>query len=148
RAKGSQNVFDLSQLSNLWTLLAPRMLKVNEVKTKEWIDGKTKTLEQNLQRLAEDLDRPSTSLEAKTILINGRIIQALIAEEDASSLFDELSQTIDQTEHLIGFPFEPLVKILTNLGSITDDIPAYNELFEKIVEMAAKRDGDVRAARL
>jgi hypothetical protein len=49
---------------------------------------------------------------------------------------------------LVGFPFEPLVQILTELSKFVGDRPAYDALHDKLIDVVAMRKGDVAAARL
>jgi len=52
------------------------------------------------------------------------------------------------SEGLIGYPFEPLSKIVTEIGAIFSELPGYQRLFEETVAASTRRAGDVSAARM
>lgn len=149
RVKDSDNVYDLECLSNLWNLVfwhAPvEAQKANEI---EWLSERTRTLRQAFQRLVNDTERPSVSLQATAHLLQIDLSERVRARTQIDDIFEAFSDLIERAQGLVSFPMQTLVGILTVIGQVVDESSAYNALFDTIVELSARREGEVRAARL
>ena len=110
--------------------------------------ARTESLVSELERLQDEKDRPSTALQAETLLHQAGMARRLAADEPLDEELRSLRDVVLRSEGLVGYPLEPLVEGLTEIGGVLEGSAAYEELFETIVEVAAVRDGEVLAARL
>jgi hypothetical protein len=113
---------------------------------KSQLDIRTDVLVAELDRFAGDDSRPSAALQARSM----RLMVELLRTEanDPDPTFRELKAVVEQCEHLIGYPLEPLVEILTTIGGRFGDSAAFDDLFLTIEEVWSRRKGDLAAARL
>lgn len=145
-AKNTLNAYDLELLGNLWMLLHTAVrLKWLDAKTAD-LKPKTTFLTQELERLSNETARPSTALQARTLLLHQRLVTT--PPEKADPILDELRSVIEQADGLVGYPLKPYVKIIQELGTFLGDRPAYERLADVVVEIIGKHDGDIAAARL
>lgn len=145
-AHGSENAYDLELLTNLWHNLHTAV-QMGAISAEEAdYRGRTVRLTEELKRLAQLPDRPSTVLQAKTLRL---CIQLnLDLPDNIDSVLSELGEVIRQCEGLVGYPLRPLVEVLVGFGKIGGDRPAYNQLVELIEQVMAAREGEVAAARI
>lgn len=146
RARGSCNAYDLELWTNLFFMLHGAVsggeLKADRVN----MHRRAMDLLAALDRLALEQERPSTALQARTL---GLLVKLVLAQPDAIDLIlHELDAVILDSESLVGYPLEPLVQILTELGKVLGTRPAYEAVFETAVQTAARRAGEVLAARM
>jgi tetratricopeptide (TPR) repeat protein len=144
--KGSRNAYHLGLLSNLRSLLysAVRQNALTEAKAK--LVERTGTLTRELDRLSSEANRPSTALQARAMRLSIKLLEAKPPQRDP--ILGELTEVIDRSEGLVGFPLETLAETLLRLGEHLGTLPAYGKLFERITEVMAKRKGEVVAARM
>ncbi len=148
RAKGSRNAYDLEQLFTLWIALHG-IVRHGAVDAQSAIySAHTESLITELGRLQGETDRPSTALQAETLLLEVQLAQRVAAQEPLDDVLRSLRNVVLRSEGLVGYPLEPLVDTLTEIGQVLEGSTAYDELFETIVQVASTRDGDIRAARL
>ena len=148
RAEGSRNAYDLERLYNLWCLLRMAVGETDLDETESAFQARTDTLTGELERLSQEENRPSTALQAQTILLEIQLVLKLASQEPLDTVLHDLQDVIRQGAGLAGYPIEPQVEILTELGKFLDGVPAYDEIFETIVEVASTREGEVSAARM
>lgn len=148
RVRGSRNAYDLERLFTLW-------FTIHALNRREVIDAMsdvyqqhTATLVAELERLSKEEDRPSTALQAKTALLEIQLAQKLFASKPVDAILRSLRDVVLESQGLVGYPLEPLVEQLTEIGQLLEGKDGYDELFETIVQVTSTRDGDVRAARL
>lgn len=148
RAKGSSNVYHLQLLTNLWFLLqgavARRVLDDVEVN----FQAHTDTLTKELGRLSEEKARPSTALQAKTLLLELQLTVSIACEEPVEATLRDLQEVVRQCEGLVGYPLESLANIVIELGEFLHGAPPYEELFETILAVASTRKEEVSGARM
>ena len=142
-AKGTDNVYDLELLSNLWHLHAV-LVEQNTIELKEF-NERTSVLASELERLSQERSRPSTALQAKSPRL---LMKILTLMPDVDDVLRDLRQVVLDSEGLIGYPLEPLVEILMELGTFLTDRQSYEDLFETVLEIAARRKGEVESARI
>ncbi len=146
---GSQNVTDWEWLSNLWHILMPHIFKKGGRKElKPWFDQKTSKLRSSLTELSKDKSRPSSCLLARSLLAHQDFYDAIKEKTDPSFVFDNLRAIIEEALGLVGFPFQTIAKVIEQWGAFIPDNAAFDVLFERLIELSSKRDGDVKAARL
>ena len=144
RAQGSDNIYHAELLTNLWYLLtiAYRQVQLEE----DVLDAHTNVVVAELDRFASDDSRPSAAIHARSMRLMVELIRTEASEPDETFL--ELKNLIEQSEHLIGFPLAPLVEILTFIGNGFGENAAFDELFQAVEDVWARREGDLAAARL
>jgi hypothetical protein len=148
RARGSRNAYDLERLTNLWLLLHGAIGGHGLDEAKATIQARTDTLTKELQRLSEEKHRPSTALQARTLLLMIKLHRRFATQKPIDSALRDLQDMIRQGEGLVGYPLEPLIELLAELGKLIDGEKAYEELFETILEVAPARKGEVAEARM
>lgn len=148
RATGSRNVHDLERVTNLWYLLHGTIRRDTLDEVGASYTEHTDFLVGELERLCDEEDRPSTALQAETLLHQVGITRRLAAGEPLDEKLRSLQDVVLRSEGLVGYPLEPLVNVLTEIGEALESSTAYDELFETIVQVSSTRDGEVRAARL
>ena len=143
-AIGTENVYDLELLSNLWYLLA---ISVEQETTelKEFFNARTSVLASELERLSQEKSRPSTALQAKSLRL---LMKVLTLMPDVDDVLRDLRQVVLDSEGLIGYPLEPIVEILMELGNYLNGRQSYEDLFETVLEISARRKGEVESARI
>lgn len=147
-AKGSRNAYDLELLTNLWFLLHSAFHRSELDEEAANYKERTATLIAELKRLSDEQSRPSTSLQAETLLLLVLLALRITSQEPLDSVLHELQTVVRRCEGLVGYPLEPLVEILMELGNFLNDVPAYEELFETIIEVVGSRKEEVSAARM
>lgn len=147
---GTQNPYELELLSNLWVTLFSLVRRDALTSDEAKITERTALLVRELDRLCEVEGRPSARLHARCLRVEADLLQHVLEsnESDAEADLRRLKGIVLEAEGLIGFPFEPMVKIVTELGDMCGELPAYGELFDAIVDASSRRDGEVTAARL
>lgn len=146
RARGSRNIYDLEQWTNLFLLLNTAVscqgLKAETID----IPRRMRTLFVELDRLAAEHSRPSAALQARTLRLTVGLINK--RPDKVEAILRELVTVVRESESLVGFPLEPLVRILTELGIVLGELPAFEQVFETIVQTTSRREGEVSAARM
>jgi hypothetical protein len=141
RAAGSRNVYDLERFTSLWQLLHSIVRRGDLDEAMTSVTASTESLRAELERLSGEKDRPSTALQAETLLHEVNLGLRLAADQGIDDELRSLRDIVLRSEGLVGFSLEPLVESLTELGQVLEGSTAYDELFETIVEVAAIRDG-------
>ncbi len=145
RAQGSQNPYELELWSNLFSCLhviAQSQASADQVDTKP----PAQLLLESLLTVAQQDDRPSASLHAQSLAVQVQLLTAKPGEHD--DLLGRLADVVQKAKGLIGYPFEPLSKIVTEIGAIFGELPGYQRLFEETVAASTRRAGDVSGARM
>jgi len=148
RTRGSRNAYDLVQLSTLWFTIHGTVARGDLTAQLASYDKHSDTLIAELNRLRDEKGRPSTALQAETELLQVRLARLLFAGEPIDDVLRSLQDVVLRSEGLVGYPLEPLLERLTEIGQVLEASPAYNELFETMVRVVSTRDGEISAARL
>jgi len=144
--RGSRNVQHLEWLSNLWMVLIAHTRRARLEREDSKLPERTAVLREELTRLSEEVDRPSTALESSQLLL---MMDFTLAAPDVNTdALKQLRDLIRKAEGLVGFPMDPLVRIISELGEVLTDVPEYVELFETAVQVASSRQEQVTAGRL
>ena len=147
-AKGSRNVYDLELLTNLWFILYGLTLGDRLSEEVTLFQSRTDVLLIELGRLSKEENRPSTSLQAKTLALQIQLALKQYKQEPIDETLQGLQNVIQQAEKFPGYPLEPLVEILTELGQFLENLPAYEALFDTIVSISSSHQGEISGARL
>jgi hypothetical protein len=110
--------------------------------------SRTEILLLELERLSKEENRPSTSLQSKTLSLQIQLALNLYKREPVDEILANLQKVIQQAEKFPGYPLEPLVEIIIELGEFLEDVPAYEALFETIVKINTTQKGEISGARL
>lgn len=145
-AAGAQSAYDLELLTNLWCVLQTCVKSGNLDEATAKLQERTRTLTAELERLSTQQDRPSTALQARTLLLEMRLVSSIPGNVD--TVLRELREVVQECKGLLGYPLEPLVEMLLEFGKLVGEHPTYGKLFESIVEVASAREGEVSAARI
>jgi hypothetical protein len=145
-ARGSRNSYELELWTNLFMLLSNTARRGEVRNNAVDVQARAATLIAALQEVEMEKERRSTALHARTLWLLVRL--SLVEEEEIDPILCELTDVARDSESLLGYPLEPLVKILMELGRIVGNRSAYDKLFETVVQTASKRQGEVSAARM
>ena len=97
-AKGSRNAYDLERLTNLWLLLHGTAGGHQLEEAKAAIQARTDTLTKELKRLSEEKHRPSTALQARTLLLMMQLNLKLATQEPIDSVLRDLQNVVCQAD--------------------------------------------------
>ena len=97
--------------------------------------------------LAEQDERPSNSLMSKACieLLNLQIIESV---EHASEIFSSLLAIVTEGELLVGFPFNELYEVTTELDNVFGEVEGYELLLDYFTEQTSLRYGEKNGALL
>lgn len=149
-AIGTQNPHELELLHNLWIVGEATRQRGDLTISPEEAKRREDLLAQELDRLAKAEGRPSAVLQVRTLRLQQELYVALCEQrpDKADAALKKLKGVLRSCEGLVGFPLAPLVEILTEAAELIGELPAYGDLFETVVEVTRKRDGDISAAQL
>lgn len=148
KATRSDNVYDQELLSNLWTLLHSTVKRGQLATKRSRLVSRTKKLATKLRQISKQEARPSAALHARALLLHMQLVQNLLAHDAVDSVFREFQEVLLHCEGLIGFPLEPFIDILIEIGDLVGDKPAYNQLFETVLAVQTSRKGEIAGARM
>ena len=100
-----------------------------------------------LVALAGKDERPSNSLMSKAYieLLN---LQSIESADQATEVFSSLLSIVKDGELLVGFSFNELYDLITELDSIFGEVDSYELLLDYFAEQTSRRDGDTKGALL
>jgi hypothetical protein len=147
-AKESRNVYDLEQLANLWFCLVGKPTQEALAAAGRTFGSLTATLTTALERLRDEPDRPSTSLQAEAHLAHVALTNAAREGKPMDSQIVALRDILLRSKGLVGFSVETVVEIVTELGSYIRDSSAFDELLETAVSISSENRGEAQGGRL
>ncbi|MHB8276146.1 MAG: hypothetical protein ACYDIA_00625 [Candidatus Humimicrobiaceae bacterium] len=144
----SDNIYDLELLSNLWLLLniIYKGKKIDEKLIN--YDEKTSALISKLEELKKEINRPSSSLQAETLLLLVDLLHKNYSTRALEETLDKLRHIVKKCKGLLGYPFIPLVNTVNELGNYINNSLTFDKLFEEIIEVFGEREQEVTSARL
>ncbi|PSL28342.1 hypothetical protein [Chitinophaga ginsengisoli] len=143
-AERTINIATLERQHNLTTLfpMAAKLYNVSEA----IVEQKERRIQQWLQRFVDDDTKPSASAQAKILLTIHNMFKKLAQEKDIADDLIAIAKILKVSTHLLGFPYDQVIKILLENGDILSDQPEYENLVNDIVELETERKGDLAAA--
>lgn len=147
----TEHVYNLERLTNLWyglNNLRNQDEKGKGLVTDEFFQQHTETLKKKLQEIAQKEEKPNAALYARTILLEIELAENRFSRVSMDKTLVELKQVVEDSRNLVGFPFKPLVQVLTEIGEALDESPEYDGLFQAILKVTEERDGETAAAKL
>jgi hypothetical protein len=148
RAKGSRNAYHIELLHNIWQLFHTSVISGRYAAGRPLLAGRTDTLLSELERLAKTEDQPSTQLQAQSLQSMMQLSINLASKAPLEPVLTQFQEIVSRSEGLVGFPLEPLIDFLIEFGDLHGDSPAYDSLYNSLVEAQTRRKGDVAAARM
>ncbi|WP_193461880.1 hypothetical protein [Vreelandella hamiltonii] len=100
-----------------------------------------------LNKLAIKDERPSNSLMSRVYieLLNLHSIKNIA---QASAIFSSMHEIMKEGESLVGFSFNEVSDLVTELDSFFGELESYENLLDYITEYTSRREGEVRGAVL
>ncbi|WP_432467916.1 hypothetical protein [Agarivorans sp. Z349TD_8] len=113
------------------------------------LDIESLLLEANgeLNKLAKKDERPSNSLMSR-IYIELLNLHSIKNIDQASAIFSSMHEIIKEGEKLVGFSFNEVSDLVTELDSLFGELESYENLLDYITECTSRREGEVRGAVL
>lgn len=142
RAIDSSNIYDLELLTNLWMLLHVHAQDPTS------FEHHTRALKERLNTFAGNDEFPTTALQAQAFLLKLQLTCASRVQKPVDSYLREFSKIIKKSESLVGFPLLPLADTLIALNGSLGEMSGYEALHDQLVEVVARRKGEVEGARL
>lgn len=141
-AKDSQAIYDLELLTNLWMLLHGHAQDLTDY------ERHTSFLIDQLTAQSANKETPSAALQARAFLSNIAMARAAAKQESLDHHLREFSKIIKESKGLVGFPLLSLAETLMALGEFLGVVPQFDTLHGELVEVVARRKGEVEGARL
>jgi hypothetical protein len=132
-------IWDLDDLVNLW--LALQAGKAPD-------EARTGSLRAALQRHAGDKSKETSSLWARTQLLQMDLLAGARSKSDLQPTLAALRQVLGEVCRQIEFPIEPVVRIVRELANVIGDSPGYDELLDAVIDIERERNGDRVAGEL
>jgi len=144
----SRQIHEIQLLLNLWLLLvgshAEKQSGVQDAK----VESRRKSLASMLEVIASDSARPNSALRARTGLELIKIIQVLKTGQPKrlEPSFLELTQIVEESAVQGFYPVAQLFHTIKPLGEHVDS-PAFDALYEKLVEAVEQQRGEGEVGR-
>ncbi|SIO96105.1 hypothetical protein [Vibrio spartinae] len=100
-----------------------------------------------LNKLAEKDERPSNSLMSR-IYIELLNLHSIMNIDQASAIFSSIHEIMKEGENLVGFSFNEVSNLVTELDSLFSELENYENLLDYITEYTSRREGEVKGAVL
>jgi len=107
---------------------------------------KNEVIEQLNEMVCAD-HRPSNSLMAR-VYIEVLNLHSIKAAEDASIIFTKLLDIVKEGEKLVGFSFDEVYDLISQLDFVFGDAESYEDLMDYFTEQAAIRNGELEGSQL
>jgi hypothetical protein len=148
RAKGSRNAYHIELLHNIWQLFHTSVVSGRFEAGRPLLAKRTEVLLAELARLSELEDQPSTVLQAQSLQSMVQLSLNLASKVPVEPVLARFQEIVSRSEGLVGFPLESLIDFLIEFGDLHGSSPAYDSLYDSLVESQTRRKGDVAAARM
>lgn len=132
-------IWDVDDLVNLWLALQPG---------KAPDEARTGLLRAALQRHADDKSKETSSLWARTQLLQMDLVAGMRSKSDLQPTLAALRQVLGEVRRQIEFPIDPVVRIVRELARVIGDLPGYDELLDAVIDIERDRNGDRIAGEL
>jgi hypothetical protein len=148
RALKSDHAKNLEFLGNLNQLLVNAVIHGHMTHEECRLDERTAKLEQALEAIAQNLDRPNNGLEAQTALTRIALNRAMVARDrDAlPAVWQGFSAILEKAGGLGEFDADSLVSFIEVAGQAAGNDPAYNDLVEKLADFVGSRKSEAEGA--
>ena len=140
-ATTSDEADDLELLGNIWTVLHTSCAAGTIDESVSDRKRRTATLVGALEKCAADISRPNNSLWARTQLLLKKLTSAINKPDGIGPLLADLRKIIQTADGLVTYPFEPIARIVEELGEWLSTHDEYDALLEKVADITQKRVG-------
>ncbi len=145
---GTVDAEDCELFTNLWQLLYGAV-KFGEIPVEEAkIAERLRVLRAEINRLANEKDRPNNALYAKTISYLLDVHDCQKDEAIAKRTFAGLKNCLKKSIGLGTYPAMQFINNLRDLGEFLGDLPGYDSLFDKMCRIARDRLGETSEGKL
>lgn len=145
----AKEIGQAGQLGSVVSLLGLYLSHSRNSKNEDLIDYKSLASEVKniLVGLAKKDERPSNALMSKAYIeiLN---LQSIESIDNAELIFSSLLSIVKSGELLVGFSFNELYDLITELDHIFGELDSYENLLDYFTEQASRRNGDAKAALL
>ncbi|MDP3066534.1 MAG: hypothetical protein Q8N08_07335 [Methanobacteriaceae archaeon] len=145
--KDTINLFDIERLGNLLSLLRTLAVTTSKVKV-SYADAKKKIVQEKLEAFKNDETRPSAALHAEFMLNMLEIPELRNDKVAISKIFDNLTDVVDRSKGLLGFPLETLYKLIGEFDDFYNGNEKFENLQDKLVEVISERKSSTEAAHV
>jgi hypothetical protein len=132
---------DMELLFNLWQLLVAAARTGTPVRK---LSERRDTVKVQLDRMAKDQERPNNALQARTFSLLISLTEA-IGQKDLKAVdatLENFTKVFKAAKNLGLFPVEQLANVVREFGRVASDSPAYDKLFELVVDLLARRKSE------
>lgn len=112
------------------------------------IENEKNTLNQILDTITKNEDRPVAAIIAKTFKAFGGFLDANSNDEDASPFFSELSNYFNAGSNYKDYPFEKFKELITEMGDRFPDTAEYDRLIDTIASIEGRRVSEINAGKI
>lgn len=126
-------IWDIDALVNLWLALQPG---------KALDEARTTALRGALARHANDKTKLTSSLWARTQLLQMDLVAAMRSKGDLQPTLAGLRHVLGEVRRQIEFPIEPVVRVVRELANVIGESPGYDELLDAVIDIERERNGD------
>lgn len=100
-----------------------------------------------LTEMSLDESRPSNALLAKAHIALLELFQ-IESIESASAIFSNIELVVDQSRHLVGFPFQEVYELISSLDMVFYENKNYENLLDKLTAQTIERYGEIEGSLL
>lgn len=141
---------DISKLSNLYTVLAARVMQGWEDAEELKIEARGDRLRAKIREISADASRPNNALYGKAL---GHLLELSFASvktdvESLDAVWNGLSEAIDQAHGLGEFPAEMIDQVIDALQPFAPASDAFDSLILKLAEFMGERAKEGKAGRI
>jgi len=139
------------QWGDVVTLLGLYLTHCRKIKNKDCLDIKALRAEVKnyLLELVSHEERPSNSLLARAHIEILKLHNNIgMSKEKSSEIFTSLLSISKKSELLVGFPFQSLYNLISELDDFFGDLDSYEAVLDYFTEQATTRMGALQGARL
>jgi len=101
-----------------------------------------------LDEISKDISRPSNSLMAHLHLYMLQLLRKFKDENFCKDTLKNVLKISQSGNNLIGFPFEKIYNLFSNLDIIFENYEEYDELLDYFTEQSGLRNSEVKIAKL
>lgn len=140
-ASGSNQAGDIELVQNLWQLFVGCIRRGVLTREACKLNQRKDALKVELDRLAAETNRPNNAHEARTMRLLFTLFEAMDVGDRAAitGVWNSLKQVVEDSKPLGDYPFERFARLIEVLGEVGIDNPAFDALFESVVEVLQMR---------
>lgn len=138
----------LEFLCNLLQILFNSVIHNHMSREESRLEERIATLQEALERIVKNRDRPNNSLEAQTSFLIVRMNQAVLdrADDELSNIWNGFSAVLKKAKGLGEFKADRLIQMIDVVGNIAGNDPEYNNLVEETAAFVSDRKSEAEGA--